>query len=90
MEEALYKGNSHANGGIKVLVDGVKPIEVEGNGKTKGSLKSKQQGADKSNSINKATKILNTLESTEAKATKIINEDLQKMKNLISYNRKTQ
>jgi hypothetical protein len=65
-------------------------IEVEGNGKTKGSLKSNQQGADKSNSINKATKILNTLESTEAKATKIINEDLQKMKNLISYNRKTQ
>ena len=64
-------------------------IEVEGNGKTKGSLKS-HQGADKSSSINKATKILNTLESTEAKATKIINEDLQKMKNLISYNRKTQ
>jgi hypothetical protein len=64
-------------------------IEVEGNGKTKGSLKSKQ-GSDKSSSINKATKILNTLESTEAKATKIINEDLQKMKNLISYNRKTQ
>ena len=63
-------------------------IEVEGNGKTKGSLKS--QGADKSSSITKATKILNTLESTEAKATKIINEDLQKMKNLISYNRKTQ
>ena len=31
MEQALYKGNSHANGGIKVLVDGVKPIEVEGN-----------------------------------------------------------
>jgi hypothetical protein len=65
-------------------------IEVEGNGKIKGSLKSKQQGADKSSSINKATKILNTLESTEDKATKIIKEDLQKMKNLISYNRKTQ
>jgi hypothetical protein len=64
-------------------------IEVEGNGKIKGSLKSKQ-GADKSSSINKATKILNTLESTEDKATKIIKEDLQKMKNLISYNRKTQ
>jgi hypothetical protein len=30
MEEALYKGNSHDNGGIKVLVDGLKPIEVEG------------------------------------------------------------
>jgi hypothetical protein len=34
---------------------------------------------------------MSQLESTEeAKATKIINEDLQKMKNLISYNRKTQ
>ena len=72
------------------------PVDVAGNGKTKGSLNSKKgsdsskQGSDKSSSINKATKILNTLESTEAKATKIINEDLQKMKNLISYNRKTQ
>jgi hypothetical protein len=64
-------------------------IEVEGNGKTKGSLKSKQ-GADKSSSINKATKILNTLESTEDKATKVIKEDLQKMMSLISYDRKTQ
>ena len=42
------------------------PVEVEGEGKSKGSLKSKQ-GADKSSSINKATKILNTLESTEDK-----------------------
>jgi hypothetical protein len=34
---------------------------------------------------------MSQLESTEeAKVTKIINEDLQKMKNLISYNRKTQ
>jgi len=65
-------------------------IEVEGNGKSKGNLKSKQQGADKTSSINKATKILNTLESVESKTTKIINEDLQKMMNLISYNRKTQ
>ena len=65
-------------------------IEVEGNVKSKGNLKSKQQGADKSSSINKATKILNTLESVESKTTKIINEDLQKMMNLISYNRKTQ
>ena len=63
-------------------------IEVEGNGKSKGNLKS--QGADKASSINKATKILNTLESVESKATKIINEDLQKMMNLISYDRKTQ
>jgi hypothetical protein len=33
---------------------------------------------------------MNQLESSEDKATKIIKEDLQKMKNLISYNRKTQ
>jgi len=64
-------------------------IEVEGNVKSKGNLKSKQ-GADKASSISKATKILNTLESVESKTTKIINEDLQKMMNLISYNRKTQ
>ena len=33
---------------------------------------------------------MNQLESVESKATKIINEDLEKMRNLISYNRKTQ
>ena len=65
-------------------------IEVAGKGKTKGSLKSKQQGADKSSSINKATKILNTLESTENKKEKLVNEEMEKMKNLIGYNRKTQ
>lgn len=65
-------------------------IEVEGNGKTKGSLKSKRQGADKSSSINKATKILNTLESTENKKDKLVKEELKKMKNLIGYDRKTQ
>ena len=65
------------------------PVEIEGQGKSKGSLKSKQ-GADKSSSINKATKILNTLESTEDKKTKIVSEEMNKMKNLISYNRKTQ
>lgn len=65
------------------------PVEVEGGGKTKGSLKSKQ-GADKSSSINKATKILNTLESTEDKKAKIVSEEMNKMKNLISYDRKTQ
>jgi hypothetical protein len=64
-------------------------VEVEGGGKTKGSLKSKQ-GADKSSSISKATKILNTLESTEDKKTKIVSEEMNKMKNLISYDRKTQ
>ena len=65
------------------------PVEVEGNGQTKGSLKSKK-GADKPSSIAKATKILNTLESTENKAERLVNEEMNKMKNLIGYNRKTQ
>ena len=61
------------------------PVDIAGSKKQNGSLKS-----IKSSSTGKAEKIMNQLESTEAKATKIINEDLQKMKNLISYNRKTQ
>jgi hypothetical protein len=61
------------------------PVDVAGSKKQAGSLKS-----IKSSSKGKAEKIMSQLESTEAKATKIINEDLQKMKNLISYNRKTQ
>jgi hypothetical protein len=64
-------------------------IEVAGENKTKGSLKSKQ-GADKASSINKASKILNTLESTEDKKSKVISEEMKKMKDLIGYNRKTQ
>ena len=65
------------------------PVEVEGNGKTSGSLKTKK-GADKPSSIAKAGKILNTLESTENKTEKLVNEEMNKMKNLIGYNRKTQ
>ena len=65
------------------------PVEVEGQGKSKGSLKSKK-GADKPSSIAKASKILNTLESTENKKEKLVNEEMNKMKNLIGYNRKTQ
>lgn len=65
-------------------------VEIEGNVRKSGSSKSKQQGSDKSSSINKATKILNTLESTEDKKSKVISEEMNKMKNLISYDRKTQ
>ena len=61
------------------------PVDVAGSKKQNGSLKSIKGG-----STEKAQKIMNQLESTEDKATKIIKEDLQKMKNLISYNRKTQ
>jgi hypothetical protein len=61
------------------------PVDVGGSEKMSGSLKSIKKG-----STAKAGKIMNQLESVESKATKIINEDLQKMKDLISYNRKTQ
>ena len=66
------------------------PVEIEGQGKSKGSLKSKK-GANKPSSIAKASKILNSLdESKENKAEKLVNEEMNKMKNLISYSRKTQ
>ncbi len=61
------------------------PVDVAGSKKQNGSLKSIKAG-----STGKAEKIMNQLESTETKTTKIIKEDLQKMMNLISYNRKTQ
>lgn len=60
------------------------PVDVAGEKKESGSLKNKK------NSTQKAQKIMNQLESTEPEINKIISEDLQKMKNLISYNRKTQ
>jgi len=66
------------------------PVEVEGESKVSGSLKSKKGGGKKS-SIAKASNILNSLdESKENKKEKLVNEEMSKMKNLISYNRKTQ
>jgi glutamate synthase domain-containing protein 3 len=44
----------------------------------------------KKSSTAKAEKIMNQLESTEDKKSKIVAEEMNKMKNLISYNRKTQ
>ena len=60
------------------------PVDIAGEKKEGGNLSSKKT------STQKAQKIMNQLESVESKATKIINEDLEKMRNLISYNRKTQ
>jgi hypothetical protein len=60
------------------------PVDIAGEKKESGNLNSKKT------STQKAQKIMNQLESVESKATKIINEDLEKMRNLISYNRKTQ
>lgn len=60
------------------------PVDIAGEKKENGKLSSKKT------STQKAQKIMNQLESMEVKATKIINEDLAKMRNLITYNRKTQ
>jgi hypothetical protein len=60
------------------------PVEVAGETKSKGSLKKIKS------STNKASNILNQLESTENKKSKMISEEMSKMKNLIGYNRKTQ
>jgi hypothetical protein len=57
--------------------------DVSGPGKVKGGMKKR------GDSQSKASKILNQLESVDKK-TIVINEEMEKMKNLISYNRKTQ
>ena len=61
------------------------PVDVAGTKKQAGSLKS-----IKSTSAAKANKIMSQLESTEDKKAKIVSEEMNKMKNLISYDRKTQ
>ena len=61
------------------------PVDVAGTKKQAGSLKS-----IKSTSASKAQNIMSKLESTEDKKTKIVSEEMNKMKNLISYDRKTQ
>jgi hypothetical protein len=64
------------------------PVDVAGNETESGSLSSKKGG--KQSSINKASDILNKLESKEDKKSQIVSEEMNKMKNLIGYNRKTQ
>jgi hypothetical protein len=61
------------------------PVDVAGSKKQAGSLKS-----IKKTSSSKADKIMGQLESVEDKKSKIVAEEMNKMKNLISYNRKTQ
>ena len=58
------------------------PVDVAGDKKQSGGLKNSSAG--------KAQKIMNQLESTEDKKSKVISEEMNKMKNLIGYNRKTQ
>ena len=58
------------------------PVDVAGENRQSGGLKK--------GSTTKAQKIMNQLESKEDKKSKIISEEMEKMKNLIGYNRKTQ
>ena len=58
------------------------PVDIAGDNKQSGGLKK--------GSTAKAQKIMNQLESKEDKKSKIISEEMEKMKNLIGYNRKTQ
>jgi hypothetical protein len=58
------------------------PVDVAGENKQFGGLKK--------GSTAKAQKIMNQLESKEDKKSKVISEEMEKMKNLIGYNRKTQ
>ena len=58
------------------------PVDIAGDKKQTGGLKK--------GSTAKAQKIMNQLESTEDKKSKVISEEMEKMKNLIGYNRKTQ
>jgi hypothetical protein len=67
-------GAEQMNGSYKRVPQ---PVDTAGDKKQSGSLKKSQS-------------ILNKLESTEDKKTKMISEEMSKMKNLIGYNRKTQ
>jgi hypothetical protein len=67
-------GAEQMNGSYKRVPQ---PVDVAGDKKQAGSLK-------------KSEKILNTLESKENKKEKLVSEEMLKMKNLITYNRKTQ
>ena len=60
------------------------PVDIAGETKETGSLKKVKSSA------NKSDKIFNQLESTDNKKSKVISEEMKKMKNLISYDRKTQ
>jgi hypothetical protein len=61
------------------------PVDVGGTDKMDGSLKSIRKGSTK-----KAEKIMNQLESSEDRKDEIIKEEMNKMMNLITYNKKTQ
>lgn len=61
------------------------PVDVNGTDKMTGSLKSIRKG-----STAKAEKIVNQLESKDDISEKLIREEMEKMKSLIGYDKKTQ
>jgi hypothetical protein len=61
------------------------PVVTDEAGET---TKGEKNTSNKSNS--KANKIMNQLESTQDKKNKLLNEEINKMSNLLNYNRKTQ
>jgi hypothetical protein len=61
------------------------PVVTDEAGET---TKGEKNTSNKSNT--KANKIMNQLESTQEKKTKLLNEEINKMSNLLNYNRKTQ
>ena len=61
------------------------PVDVGGTDKMTGSLKSIRKG-----STAKANNIMNQLESTENEKESLVEQDMQKMMKLMSYNKKTQ
>jgi hypothetical protein len=77
-DDNLY-GAEQRNGSYKRQPQ---PVDIAGDKKQAGGLKK--------SSTQKAQKIMNQLESTEDKKSKVITEEMEKMKNLITYNRKTQ
>ena len=79
-DENLY-GAEQMNGSYKRVPQ---PVDVAGEKTESGSLSSKK------GSVAKANNILNKLESKEDKKSQVVSEEMNKMKNLIGYNRKTQ
>lgn len=79
-DENLY-GAEQMNGSYKRVSQ---PVDVAGEKTESGSLSSKK------GSVAKANNILNKLESKEDKKSKIVSEEMNKIKNLIGYDRKTQ
>jgi hypothetical protein len=63
------------------------PVDLAGDDTSDGKLKSKR---GKKTSAQKASDILNQLESVEEKQSKLIKEDMEKMKKFFNYSQRTQ